>query len=95
MKHITVTSEDKSERSVSVASFDALLPTGADVVLLESSGPLPPFTAENVRTMVGKHATIMLIGPDTRSWPSWMISNVVENNGFQPCFLQAYKEQKG
>ena len=73
---ITVTWEDKSGRSVSVASFDTLLPAGADLVVVESSGQLPPFTAGNVRTMVGKHASIILIGPDTGSSVSWMMSNV-------------------
>ena len=55
-----------------------LLPIGADLVVVDSSGPQPPFTAENVRTMVGKHALIILIRPDTGSWVSWIMSNVVE-----------------
>ena len=67
IERITVTWEDKSDRSVSVASFNTLLPYGADLVVVESSGQLPPFTAENVRTMVGKHASINPIGPDTGS----------------------------
>ena len=78
IERMTVTSEDKSDSSVSVASFDTLLPTGADIVVVESSGQLPPFTAENVRTMVGKHASISLIGTDTGSWVIWMMSNVAE-----------------
>ena len=28
--------------------------------------------------MVGKHVSIILIGPDTGSWVSWMMSNVAE-----------------
>ena len=78
IERITVTWEDKSDRSVSVASFDTLLPTGADPVVVESSGQLPLFTAEYVRTTVGKHASIILIGPDTGSWVSWMMSHVEE-----------------
>ena len=78
IEHITVTWQDKSDQSVSVAFFDTLLPTGADLAVVESSGQLPPFTAKNVRTMVGKHVSIILIGPDTGSWVSWMMSHVEE-----------------
>ena len=74
IKRITGIWQDKSDRSVSVATFDTLLPTGADLVVVESSGQLPPFTAENVRTMVGKHASVILTGPDTGSWVLWMMS---------------------
>ena len=33
--------------------------------------------------MVGKHASISLIGPDTGPWVSWMMSNVVEITPWQ------------
>ena len=36
IERITVTWQDKSDRSVSVASFDTLLPIGADLVVVES-----------------------------------------------------------
>ena len=78
IQRITVTWEHKSDRSASVASLDTLLPTSADLVVVESSEQMPPITAENVRTMTGKHPSIILMGPDTGSWVSWMISNVEE-----------------
>ena len=84
IEHIRVISEDKLEHTVSVASFDALLPTGSDLVLVESSGPPPLFTAENVRTMVG------LIGPETGWWVWWMMAKIVEMTPWHvhtfPCF---------
>ena len=36
------------------------------------------FHAENVRPMVSKQASMILIGPDTGLWVSWMMSHVVE-----------------
>ena len=78
LQRITVTSEPKSDQRVSVASFDTLLPTGVDLVVVVTSGQLPPFTAENDRTMVGKHASVILIGRETGSCVLWMMSNAAE-----------------